>query len=278
MQILRSQLEDYTSCGHPSTINFITPTEMVAIKKKVTQEAHSWEEKKKAVRLKALRARGLDTEIDGRLLQPKSWAVKKSELAADLNYQEELKGILNSQKMYFKSLHVVTSWAKASVEKLGPVFNADACHGSELGSDYGLYMVVGYDSGNHIVPLQFSIMAGNESHANWAEVLAFTKEHLPHLDNAANTMIADFDKGLYSAMNEVMPRMARLICSWHRRLNFQNAGAVGLWYERLKAAKTDAQYGMEEFKMREALSEHPEKQAKLTSNAHMMYPVKFHQR
>jgi hypothetical protein len=94
------------------------------------------------------------------------------------------------------------SFSKATVPKLQMVFMVDACH-LNFGK-YTMFSCYGVAANANMLPVGFAIIFGNENASSWKDFWRFVFCTHPLIDRGEVTIISDQDKGIKSAIEEVL--------------------------------------------------------------------------
>jgi hypothetical protein len=128
---------------------------------------------------------------------------------------------------FLHGVFYVPSFAKATVPKLQTVFIADACH-LNFGK-YTMFSCYGVTANANMLPVGFAIIFGNKNASSWKDFWQFVLCTHPLINRGEVTIILDQDKGVKSAIKEVLQSVGHFFCSWHQRKNMvlQCGGAGG---------------------------------------------------
>lgn len=98
-----------------------------------------------------------------------------------------------------------------------PIVIVDACH---LKSKYeGMIMTASaMDGEKSIVPLALSVVPG-ENEATWTYFFTKLKQAIPGIDDASIVIMSDREKGLRTAIRNVLPNAIPGVCVWHLEKN-----------------------------------------------------------
>ncbi len=102
---------------------------------------------------------------------------------------------------------------KATVPKLQTVFMADACHLNFR--KYTMFSCYGVTANANMSLVGFAIIFGNENASSWKDFWRFVLCTHPLIDRGEVTIILDQDKGIKSAIKEVLQSVVHFFCSWH---------------------------------------------------------------
>jgi hypothetical protein len=65
----------------------------------------------------------------------------------------------------------------------------------------------------------FAIIFGNENASSWKDFLRFFLCMHPLINRGEVTIILDQDKGIKSAIEEILQSVGHFFCSWHQHKN-----------------------------------------------------------
>jgi hypothetical protein len=175
------------------------------------------------------------------------------------NWKEENYDLLVNQLGYKTAkgcfLHgefYAPSFSKATVPELQTVFMAYACH-LNFGK-YTMFSCYGVTASSYMLPVDFTIIFGNENALGWKEFWQFILCMHPSINRGDVTIIFDQDKGIKSTIKDVLQSVGHFVCSWHRGKNIilQCGGAGGqvpytaLWlFNKLSECQSVAQWERE---------------------------------
>ncbi len=94
------------------------------------------------------------------------------------------------------------SFSKATVPELQTVFMADACH-LNFGK-YTVFLCYGVTANANMLLVGFAIIFGNENASSWNFFWRFALCMHPLINRGEVTIISDQDKGIKSAIKEVL--------------------------------------------------------------------------
>jgi hypothetical protein len=164
---------------------------------------------KDLLRLKAKDNSTLDKE--GRSAYLNTWKKENYNLLVNqLGYK-------TSEGHFLHGVFYAPSFSKATVPELQTVFMADACH-LNFGK-YTMLLCYGVTANANMLPVGFVINFGNENASSWKEFWRFILCTHPLIDRGEATIISDQDKGIKSAIKEVLQSVGHFFCSWHRCKN-----------------------------------------------------------
>ncbi len=128
---------------------------------------------------------------------------------------------------FLHGVFYVPSFSKATVPELQTVFMADACH-LNFGK-YTMFSCYGVTANANMLPVGFAVIFGNENASSWKDFWWFVLCMHPLIDRGEETIILDQDKGIQSAIEEVLQSVGHFFCSWHQNRNIvlQCGGANG---------------------------------------------------
>ena len=118
---------------------------------------------------------------------------------------------------FLHGIFFTPSFSQPTVPELQRMVMADACH-LNFGK-YTLYSCYGITANANMFPVGFAIIFGNENLLGWQSFWKFIVDIHPRLDMTDVTIVSDQDKGLFSAIAEVVPQAVNFHCSYHRSQN-----------------------------------------------------------
>ena len=99
-----------------------------------------------------------------------------------------------------------------------PIYFMDAgfmhCEGN-------IFAVASYDANRNIVPLLYVYLVDVESASSWRLVLRILLQYYTNINTVDSVWISDQDKGLFSAINEILENGYHFFDSFHRSKNVQ---------------------------------------------------------
>ena len=118
---------------------------------------------------------------------------------------------------FLHGIFFTPSFSQGTVPELQRLVMADACH-LNFGK-YTLYSCYGITANANMFPVGFAIIFGNENLLGWQSFWKFIVDIHPCLNMTDVTIVSDQDKGLFSAIAEVVPEAVNFHCSYHRSQN-----------------------------------------------------------
>ena len=118
---------------------------------------------------------------------------------------------------FLHGIFFTPSFSQGTVPELQRLVMADACH-LNFGK-YTLYSCYGITANANMFPVGFAIIFGNENLLGWQSFWKFIVDIHPCLNMTDITIVSDQDKGLFSAIAEVVPEAVNFHCSYHRSQN-----------------------------------------------------------
>ena len=118
---------------------------------------------------------------------------------------------------FLHGIFFTPSFLQGTVPELQRLVMADACH-LNFGK-YTLYSCYGITANANMFPVGFAIIFGNENLLGWQSFLKFIVDIHPCLNMTDVTIVSDQDKGLFSAIAEIVPEVVNFHCSYHRSQN-----------------------------------------------------------
>ena len=104
---------------------------------------------------------------------------------------------------FLHGIFFTPSFSQGTVPELQRLVMADACH-LNFGK-YTLYSCYGITANANMFPVGFAIIFGNENLLGWQSFWKFIVDIHPCLNMTDVTIVSDQDKGLFSAIAEVVP-------------------------------------------------------------------------
>ncbi len=136
-------------------------------------------------------------------------------------------GYKTTEGHFLYEVFYAPSFSKATVPELQTVFMADACH-LNFGK-YTMFSCYGVTANANMSLVGFAIIFGNKNASSWKEFWRFILCMHPSIDRGEVIKISDQEKGIKSAIKEVLQSIGHFFCSWHQRKNIilQCGGAGG---------------------------------------------------
>jgi hypothetical protein len=101
------------------------------------------------------------------------------------------------------------------------VFLADSCHLNF--KKYTMFSCYGVSANANMLPVGFAIIFDNENMSSWKDFWRFILCTHPSFDRAEVTIILDQDKGIKSAIEEVLQSVGHFFCSLYRHKKYTSA-------------------------------------------------------
>jgi len=118
---------------------------------------------------------------------------------------------------FLDGIFFTPSFSKGTVPELQRLFMAAACH-LNFGK-YTLYSCYGVTANSNMFPVAFAIIFGNENLLGWTAFWQFAVKEHPCLNESDVTIVTDQDKGLETAIADVVSNAINFHCSYHRSTN-----------------------------------------------------------
>ena len=83
----------------------------------------------------------------------------------------------------------------------------------------------GTNANDHMSPVAFALIFGNEDKTNWATFWNLVKELHPSLDDRRKIFLTNQDKGCLASLQDVFKDASQFMCSFHcRQIILKNCG------------------------------------------------------
>ena len=132
---------------------------------------------------------------------------------------EKNHGILDTVDGQFYRCFIAPAATSAAFISCRPFIALDGCH-TKARFRMTLLVACTLDGNNEILPLAWGVVPIEDSE-NWIWFLKHMKHAFQELDTKGTVIISDHDKGLLSAVQEVLPHVNHSYCSQHLADNVQ---------------------------------------------------------
>jgi hypothetical protein len=139
------------------------------------------------------------------------WNTWKKE---NYNFLVNQLGYKTTKDHFLHGVFYAQSSSKATVPELQTEFMVDACH--LIFGKYTMFLCYGVTANANMSPVGFAIIFGNKNASSWKEFWRFILCMHPLIDRGEVTIISDQDKGIKSAIKEVLQFVGHFFCSWHQ--------------------------------------------------------------